>query len=185
MLHPRRGTRDSGRSALSRREFLALAAGGAAAACGSGAGSSSTSPAAPSSTVTGRLAARPWAQQATLPAGSSILGQEAGRDDGIIYVPRSVDPDRPAPCAVMMHGSGGTSLGMECTLPLAEAFGVILLLPNSRRLVWDAVIGSFGDDAAFLDGALAHVFATCAIDPARITLGGLSEGATYALARAA
>jgi predicted esterase len=74
---------------------------------------------------------------------------------------------------------------MECTLPLAEAFGVILLLPNSRRLVWDAVIGSFGDDAAFLDGALAHVFATCAIDPARITLGGLSEGATYALARAA
>lgn len=178
----RRVTCDSRRTGLSRREFLALAAGGAAASCGAGAGSSPTSASSSPPTVTGRLSARPQAQQTTLPPGPTILGQDVGRDDGIIYVPHSVDRGRPAPFAVMMHGGGGTSLRMEFTIPLAEQAGAILLLPQSRRLIWDAVVGPFGDDATFLDGALARVFATCAVDPARVTLGGLSDGATYALA---
>jgi enterochelin esterase-like enzyme len=72
-----------------------------------------------------------------------------GRDDGIIYVPHGVDPAQALPFAVMMHGSGGTSLRMEFTLPLAEEYRVVLLLPNSRHLVWDAVAGSFGADATY------------------------------------
>ena len=163
---------------LSRREFLALTAAGAAAACGGG----SSTPASPSPAVTGRLSARPQAQRTTLPAGAFQLGRDVGRDDGIIYVPHGVDPAQALPFAVMMHGSGGTSLRMEFTLPLAEEYRVVLLLPNSRHLVWDAVAGSFGADATFLDSALAQVFSGCAIDPARVTLGGLSDGATYALA---
>ena len=97
-------------------------------------------------------------------------------------MPHGVDPDQALPFAVMMHGSGGTSIRMEFTVPLAEEYGVVLLLPNSRALAWDAVVGPFGADATFLDGALAQVFSSCAIDPARVTLGGLSDGATYALA---
>jgi predicted esterase len=162
---------------LSRREFFALAAAGAAAACGG-----SSSPASPSSTVTGRLSARPQAQRTTLSPGATLLGREAGRDDGIIYVPHGIDPTQALPFAVMMHGSGGTSLRMEFTVPLAEEYHVVLLLPNSRKLSWDAVVGPFGADATFLDSALAQVFSGCAIDPARVTLGGLSDGATYALA---
>jgi len=168
----------SASAVLSRREFLALSAAGAAAACGGG----SSSPAAPSTTVTGRLSARPQATLTTLPPGAFLLGRDAGRDDGIIYVPHGVDPAQTLPFAVMMHGGGGTSLRMEFTIPLAEEYQVVLLLPNSRKLIWDAVVGTFGADATFLDSALAQVFSGCAIDPARVTLGGLSDGATYALA---
>lgn len=162
---------------VSRRQFLVLAAAAAAAACDD-VGSSPTAP----STTDGRLSARPQALRTTLSPGAHVLGRDAGRDDGIIYIPQGLDPDRLAPLAVMMHGGGGTSLRMEFTLPLAEEFGVILLVPDSRATVWDAVIGSFGPDAVFLDAALAQTFSSCAIDPARITLGGLSDGATYALA---
>ena len=162
---------------ISRREFFALAAAGAAAACGS-----DPSPASPSPTVTGRLSARPVAQRTTLSPGAHVLGREFGRDDGVIYVPYSVDLARALPFAVMMHGGGGNSMDMDFTLPLAEEYGVVLLLPQSRKGVWDAATGPFGADATFLDGALAQVFSGCAIDPARVTLGGLSDGATYALA---
>ena len=162
---------------ISRREFFALAAAGAAAACGGDA-----SPASPSPAVTGRLSARPQAQRTTLSPGAHVLGRDAGRDDGIIYVPHGVDPAQALPFAVMMHGGGGNSMDMDFTVPLAEEFGVVLLVPQSRKGEWDAVIGPFGADVTFLDGALAQVFSGCAIDPARVTLGGLSDGATYALA---
>jgi predicted esterase len=117
-----------------------------------------------------------------LPPGAYQLGRDAGRDDGIIYVPHGVDPDQALPFAVMMHGGGGTSMRMEFTVPLAEEYGVVLLLPNSRFITWDAVVGPFGADATFLDGALAEAFSRCAIDATRVTLGGVSDGATYALA---
>jgi predicted esterase len=154
-----------------------MAAAGAAAACGG-----DSLPASPSPIVTGRLSARPVAERTTLSPGAHVLGREFGRDDGIIYVPHGVDPAQRLPFAVMMHGGGGNSMRMDFTLPLAEDYGVVLLLPQSRKGVWDAVVGEFGADVTFLDGALAQVFSGCAIDPARVTLGGLSDGATYALA---
>jgi phospholipase/carboxylesterase len=117
-----------------------------------------------------------------LPPGPHQLVGATGTVDAIIYVPRGVDPDQALPFAVMMHGGGGNCTRMEFTTPLADEYGVVLLLPNSRFVTWDAVVGPFGADATFLDGALAEVFSRCAIDPARVTLGGLSDGATYALA---
>lgn len=160
---------------LSRRRFLALAA-GATAACGGG-----SSPTAPSG-IDGRLLSRPQAGRTTLSPGPHELISESGLSDGIIYVPRGVDPGDLLPFAVMLHGGGGTAMTMEFTVALAEEFGVALLVPNSRFRTWDAVVGPFGADATFLDGALARVFAGCAIDPARVTVGGISDGATYALA---
>jgi len=100
----------------------------------------------------------------------------------MIYVPHGVDPDEVLPFAMMLHGGGGTSIDMEFTVPLAEEYGVVLLVPNSRGLDWDRVVGPFGRDATSLDDALAQTFSSCAIDPARVTIGGLSDGATYALA---
>jgi predicted esterase len=177
MVQRVRAASGSSPHALSRRQLFLLAAAAVAAACDD----VRSSPTAPS-TTDGRLSARPQAQRTTLSPGAHVIGREAGRDDGIIYVPRGLDPDQLAPFAVMMHGGGGNSLRMEFTLPLAEEFGVILLVPDSRATIWDAVVGSFGPDSTFLDAALAQTFSSCAIDPARVTLGGLSDGATYALA---
>ena len=52
---------------------------------------------------------------------------------------------------------------MSFTLPLAEDYGVVLLLPQLRKGVWNAVTGPFGGDETFLDGALAQAFSGCAI----------------------
>jgi len=44
----------------------------------------------------------------------------------------------------MLHGGGGTSVGMEFAVPLAEEFGVVLLVPNARARTWDAVVARSG-----------------------------------------
>jgi predicted esterase len=49
-------------------------------------------------------------------------------------------------------------------------------LPCSRP-----TLGGFGRDVAFVNRALERVFETVAVDPARIAVGGFSDGATYAL----
>jgi predicted esterase len=165
---------------LSRRHFLALAAAGTAAACGGGSKPTAPSTASPSH-ADGRLQARPQAQRTSLSPGPHQLALDTA-DDGMIYVPRSANPDALLPLAVMLHGGGGTSMRMEFTVPLAEESGVVLLVPQSRAVTWDAVTGTFGRDAAFIDRALAQTFAGCGIDPGRVTLGGISDGATYALA---
>lgn len=57
-----------------------------------------------------------------------------------------------------------------------------MLAPNSRDTTWDAIhLGNFGIDVDHLNRALERVFETTAIDPARIAVGGFSDGATYAL----
>ena len=43
------------------------------------------------------------------------------------------------------------------------------------------ILDDYGADVAFLDRALAEVFRACAIDPARVAIGGFSDGASYAL----
>jgi len=58
---------------------------------------------------------------------------------------------------------------------------MILLAPDSRGSTWDLVLGRLGPDVEFLDRALQHTFERCRIDPARIALGGFSDGASYAL----
>jgi phospholipase/carboxylesterase len=63
----------------------------------------------------------------------------------------------------------------------AQARGFIVLAPDSRLSTWDVIRGGFGPDVAFLDEALSHVFARVAIDPARVAVGGFSDGGSYAL----
>jgi phospholipase/carboxylesterase len=57
----------------------------------------------------------------------------------------------------------------------------VLVAPDSRGATWDFLYGPYGADVAFIDRALSHVFERCAIDPARITIEGFSDGASYAL----
>ena len=43
------------------------------------------------------------------------------------------------------------------------------------------ILGGYGPDVGFVDRALAAAFARCAVDPARLAVGGFSDGASYAL----
>jgi phospholipase/carboxylesterase len=129
----------------------------------------------------GRLSARPLRPTLTPVIGRSSLGIGGGRD-GIVYVPQSYTPSAPAPLVLMLHGAGQDSeIGIRPFLPLADGAGAVLVAPDSRGSTWDFLYGPYGADVAFIDRALNHVFERCAIDPARITIEGFSDGASYAL----
>ncbi len=131
----------------------------------------------------GRLSARPHAPGLPAPTvGISRLGLGGDRD-GVIYVPPSYRPDRPARVLLMFHGAGGRG---EKTLKYlrveADRLGFIIVSPDSREGTWDVVRHElFGPDVAFVDRALARVFERVAVDPAQLVVGGFSDGATYAL----
>jgi phospholipase/carboxylesterase len=83
---------------------------------------------------------------------------------------------------VFLHGATQDGAAMLRRIgPAAEAAGVAVLAPDSRNGTWDAIRGSFGEDVAFLNRALDHVFTRLPIDPSRVALGGFSDGASYAL----
>jgi phospholipase/carboxylesterase len=130
----------------------------------------------------GRLTARPLpGGKAPAPVGLQPLGLGAARD-GLIYAPASYRPERAAPLLVMLHGRGAEAKAvLPALIPLADETGLILLAPDSRGVTWDLVHADYGEDARFIDRALASVFARYAIDGARVALAGFSDGASYAL----
>ncbi len=99
-------------------------------------------------------------------------------------MPPTYDASQPAPLLVLFHGAGqdARSWTDPGILEIADDFGTILLLPDSRSRTWDIIESSgFGPDTRFLDKALAHTFLSCNVDPARTGIGGFSDGASYAL----
>jgi predicted esterase len=129
-----------------------------------------------------RLRSRPAKPTVEAPGhGLHPLGL-GGRRDGVLYVPQGYRPDRPAPLVVMLHGAGGDARNALRPLqPYADEAGVLLLAPDSRGPTWDLILDEYGPDVAFLDRALAHVFARYAVDPERVAIEGFSDGASYAL----
>jgi phospholipase/carboxylesterase len=134
--------------------------------------------------MNGRLLARPTqAMQATgtAPSGLQPLGLSTKRD-GLLYVPKNYQASRPAPLVVMLHGAGGDARGGLTLLQnLADAAGLILLAPASRRQTWDVLFGEYGPDITLIDQALAQTFSRYAVDPTRLAIAGFSDGASYAL----
>lgn len=129
----------------------------------------------------GVLHARPGPPSAPAQPGLRRLGLD-GRRDALLYVPAGAEPDAPAPLVMMLHGAGGNgnnAFGMM--RPLADELGIMLLAPDSRERTWDLILGALGPDVAFLDQALEATFAQVAVDPARVAIGGFSDGASYAL----
>lgn len=128
----------------------------------------------------GRLAARPGRRIVTSLT-SGPLGLGSGDRDGLIQMP-SAPAGGPLPLLVFLHGATQNAAGMMRRIgPAADRAGVAVLAPDSRGRTWDAIREGFGDDVAFLNRALEHVFERLAVDPARVTLGGFSDGASYAI----
>ena len=83
---------------------------------------------------------------------------------------------------VALHGAGSSAQrGLDRMGALAEAFRTIVFAPQSADRTWDLILGEYGPDVRAIDDALAETFERYAVDPARVALGGFSDGASYAL----
>jgi phospholipase/carboxylesterase len=128
----------------------------------------------------GRLTARPRAGVKTSNTGQIMLGVNQERD-AVLQIPKNAGQS-PLPLLVMLHGATQSAEDMFWYLGSThEEAGVAVLAPNSRNTTWDAIGDSFGVDVDDLNRALERVFEKVAIDPARIAIGGFSDGASYAI----
>jgi phospholipase/carboxylesterase len=128
----------------------------------------------------GRITARP-VSGVTTSLQSGALGLGSGDRDGVIQMPSTPVAGK-VPLVVFLHGATQGGAGMLRRIgPAADRAGVAVLAPDSRGTTWDAIREGFGDDVAFLNRALDHVFRRLDVDPARVALGGFSDGASYAI----
>src|SRR5919199_701384 len=130
----------------------------------------------------GRLRARPAATTGAGPVGLRLLEPGTARE-GYLYVPPAYRAKRLAPLVVLLHGAGEDSRdGLALLRSQADGAGLILLAPSSREYTWDLLVGRrYGPDVAAIDRALEWTFSRYAVDPARVAVGGYSDGASYAL----
>ena len=154
---------------FSRRDFVGAVAGGAVIAC---VGQNRSGAA--------RLSARPGDPTGTLTAG--ITRVSAGAGEAYLHVPRNHRPESPSPLVVGLHGAGMSYTSqLDLLREQAESHGLLVLGVQSSEATWDGITGRFGPDVAHIDRALSAVFSRCRVDPARVTLEGFSDGASYAL----
>ena len=116
-----------------------------------------------------------------IPYGESRLGISDGLRDGTLFVPKSYKAGVPMPLLMMLHGYAGSGDSMRYTFPLAEEFGVIVIAPESRDLTWGQSAPGFDPDVRYLSAAVREVVDMLDIDPTHVALGGISDGAGYAL----
>lgn len=162
---------------MSRRRFAQLAGGALASAVVSPACVLDTSAL---QNFEGRLSVRTKTGGRTTASGTQLLGLDKDRD-AILQMPAAI-PNAPMPLLVLLHGAGGSADRQLQRMGSAPSdAGVAVLAPFSRGASWDAIRGRFGADVDFLNRALTRVFELVAIDPARLVIGGFSDGATYAL----
>ena len=125
-----------------------------------------------------RLSARP------LPAGEARAcpGLRSLPDGGLLHVPPQAAAGLACPLVVLFHGAGASAHdGLALLAGEADGAGLLLLAPQSTGSTWDVIERGFGPDVGRLDRALTTVFASWAVDPSRVALGGFSDGASYAL----
>ena len=162
---------------ITRRRFAALAGSAFASLTAGGACAIESEP---SPVSDGRLTARPHADVTTTTRTDRALGLDRKRD-AILQLPAKTTGEA-LPLFVVLHGAGGSGEGvLRRVATAADEAGVAMLAPDSRDSTWDAIRDGFGRDVEFIDRALARVFETVSVDPARIAVGGFSDGATYAL----
>jgi predicted esterase len=85
---------------------------------------------------------------------------------------------------ILLHGAGEDARdGLALLRGQADGAGLILLAPASREPTWDVIVrgGHYGPDVAAIDQALEQTFSHYTVDPARVAVGGYSDGASYAL----
>jgi poly(3-hydroxybutyrate) depolymerase len=92
------------------------------------------------------------------------------------YIPASLDPTRPAPVIVFLHGYGSKPYPYrDLIAPGAEATGAVLVVPSAQGKGWGDA-----EDEVTIAKALERVGQEVALDPLRRSLAGHSAGGAYA-----
>ncbi|MBC6982835.1 alpha/beta hydrolase [Caulobacter sp. 17J80-11] len=178
---------------MHRREVLAGGLAGGLAAWAGGAAaqtaSQATPQAAPQNAVggpmvaaTGRFQARPLAHPPLPPLGPGFHKLGLAERDAHLFVPPGLDPTKPAPLIIMLHGK--SQLANEVMGEWKRAVSrrkVLLMAPQSRDFTWAFDQGPIGPDAVFIDRAMDAIFQRFVVDPKHIGVAGFSDGASYAL----
>jgi phospholipase/carboxylesterase len=130
----------------------------------------------------GRLTARPPRRpRSDFTVGLEQLKVDSGTG-GLLYVPAGVRPERPAPLVLLLHGAGATAQhGLNLLIGQADDAGPVLLALSSQGETWDLLLGGYGPDVARVDQALTETLQRLPVDPARLAVGGFSDGASYAV----
>jgi phospholipase/carboxylesterase len=99
----------------------------------------------------------------------------------IVLVPAAREAQA-RPLLLMLHGAGGTAQsGLSIVRTEAERRNVLVIAPKSASATWDVLRDGFGADVENIDQLLARVFRRYTIDPAKVAVGGFSDGGSYAL----
>lgn len=107
-------------------------------------------------------------------------GEPPARGGFVLYVPESYDGSEAWPLVVALHGGSGDGADFLWTW-LAEARGrrFLLLCPTARGDTWSMMGPDI--DAPAVVSMVDYVQNQWKVDPSRILLTGLSDGATYTL----
>lgn len=165
---------------LTRREFVRAV--GEATVVGLLGCATPAKPADSPDLVYATLRSRPRRPTENVKRGMQPLRLSTSRD-GFLYVPSTYSPDQALPLVVLLHGAGRNSSDWSSPR-FAGVFddpAVVVIAPDSRGPTWDILREGWGPDVGFIDESLDLVFGMCNIDPARIGVGGFSDGASYAL----
>ncbi len=107
--------------------------------------------------------------------------ERAERGGFSLYVPEHWDRQASMPLVVALHGGHGHGRDFLWSwLREARARGLLALAPTSRDRTW-SIMGGQDVDAEPLRAMVESVAARYPVDPARVLLTGMSDGATYAL----
>ena len=142
----------------------------------------------PTSDLQPLLAPHLLARAGVPPKSVATVGYSApysrGSQDSLLYVPTTYNPLAPAPLLLMLAAEGRSAAsGLNLFQPYADAAGLIILGIEPAGPTWDWLLGSeqYGPDVVFISNALAATFNECNVNPARVSIGGFSDGASYAL----
>jgi phospholipase/carboxylesterase len=115
-------------------------------------------------------------------AGVLHAGNERDARGGFsLYVPETWDGRAAMPLVVALHGGSGHGRDFLWSwLREGRARGVLVMAPTARDRTW-SIMGGADVDAEGLRQMVAAVGRRYPIDPARVLLTGMSDGATYAL----
>ena len=165
------------RNNLTRRDFVAIAAGSVASVT-----LGSACRRLGDATNDGRLTARPYPGVTTTPANRILVEVDSSDRNATLQLPRTDKRPPVLPLLVMLHGATQNAEDMFSYLDSAyEEAAVAVLAPKSLDTTWDAIGGSFGRDVEYLNRVLEGTFKLAAIDPKRVAVGGFSDGASYAI----